>query len=256
MRWLLPFVLAAPAWGGEIQPAALDTLPEAEVYVLGEVHDNAQHHLNQARAVAAIKPAAVVWEMLGADKGALVLPGAGMADLDAALGWTDSGWPEFSMYYPIFAAAGAAQHFGADVPRDALKRAMAGAVEIEGFGLDQPLSAQAQAAAEAEQAQVHCGALPAEMLPGMVAAQRLRDAALAQAAVRAMDQTGGPVVVITGWGHARRDTGVPAVLAQAAPGLRVLSLGQVEGDPGPDAPFDLWITSPTRQGDNPCDAFQ
>ncbi len=49
------------------------------------------------------------------------------------------------------------------------------------FGLDAPLPEDEQAAREAEQAEAHCGALPAEMLPGMVEAQRLRDAALARA---------------------------------------------------------------------------
>jgi len=257
MKWLVSLVLVAwPVWGGEIAPDALDGLPPSDVYVLGEVHDNAVHHRNQARAVTALRPGAVVWEMLGADQGALVVPGAGMADLDAALGWAASGWPDFSLYYPIFAASGSALHLGADVPRDAVRRAMDGAVEISGYGLEVPLLPDAQAEAEAEQAVAHCGALPGAMLPGMVAAQRLRDAALAQAVVRAMDMTGGPVVVITGSGHARRDRGVPAVLARVAPGLRVLSVGQVEGDPGADPPFDLWIVTPAEVRPDPCEAFR
>ena len=32
--------------------------------VIGEVHDNPHHHRNQARAVAALKPGAIVFEML------------------------------------------------------------------------------------------------------------------------------------------------------------------------------------------------
>ncbi|MES2665043.1 MAG: ChaN family lipoprotein [Pseudomonadota bacterium] len=105
---------------------------------------------------------------------------------------------------------------------------------------------------EADQREAHCGALPEEMLAGMVQAQRLRDAALASAVVQAADETGGPVVVITGSGHARRDTGVPAMLARAAPDLSVLSVGQLEADPGPDAPYDLWIITPPTPRDDPC----
>jgi len=58
--------------------------------------------------------------------------------------------------------------------------------------------------------------------------------------------------VITGAEHARRDTGV---LAVAAPGLRVLSVGQMEADPGVDAPFDLWLVTPAVAREDPCAAF-
>jgi uncharacterized iron-regulated protein len=93
--------------------------------------------------------------------------------------------------------------------------------------------------------------------------QRLRDAQLAHVALEALEETGGPVVVITGTGtgtgigigHARRDWGVPALIARNDPGIRVLSLGQVESDPGRDAPFDLWIVTPAPAREDPCLAF-
>ena len=122
-----------------------------------------------------------------------------------------------------------------------------------------------QTARDTEQVSVHCDALPAEMAPGMVEAQRLRDAALADAALAALSDTGGPVVVIAGAGHARTDWGVPALIARAAPEVRVLSVGQIEvapGDPAPDAsstngpPFDLWIATPPADRDDPCAAFR
>ncbi len=68
--------------------------------------------------------------------------------------------------------------------------------------------------------------------PAWSQAQRLRDAALARAVVEAMAATGGPVAVITGNGHARRDQGMPAVLGRPHPTLRVLSIGQIEGAAG------------------------
>ena len=256
MRWLFALMLASPVWGGEIGPEGMDHLPLADVYVFGETHDNADHHLNQARGIASSKPRAVVWEMLDEAAAGRVIPGSAMADLDAQIGWTGSGWPEFSMYYPIFVAAGTAQHYGADVARDGLMRAMVGEIVIAGYGLDRALSPEDQAAREAEQAAAHCGMMPEDKLAGMVAVQRLRDAAIAKAVVQAMADTGGPVVVITGSGHARTDTGVPAVLRAVAPGLRVLSVGQIGGDPGGQAPFDLWIASEIPDGPDPCDAFR
>jgi uncharacterized iron-regulated protein len=98
--------------------------------------------------------------------------------------------------------------------------------------------------------------MPTDMLPGMVSAQRLRDAALAEAVLRALDEVGPPVAVITGTGHARKDWGLPAVLALAAPDLTVLSIGQMEADPGPEAPFDLWLVSPPVERGDPCAAFR
>jgi uncharacterized iron-regulated protein len=94
------------------------------------------------------------------------------------------------------------------------------------------------------------------MLPGMVLAQRVRDAALARAALSALDETGGPVAVITGNGHARNDWGMPAKLALAAPGVPVLSVGQLEASPDGDAPYDLWLVTPEAERPDPCAAFR
>ena len=99
--------------------------------------------------------------------------------------------------------------------------------------------------------------MPCEaMLPGMVRVQRLRDAMLARAALRAMAETGGPVVVITGNGHARRDWGMPAVLARVAPELALHVIGQTEdGLPLPGG-FDELLSSPAPVRDDPCKALR
>ncbi len=256
--FLILFV-AMPAGAEPIPEEALDSLPAAQVVVLGEVHDNPQHHLNQARAIAAIAPAAVVWEMLTADQAARMPEARGdPARLDAALGWAGSGWPDFALYFPIVTAAGAARHYGAGVPRAEARRAFAeGAAAVFGpeaarFGLTEPLPEAEAAARAAEQFDAHCQAMPLGMMGGMVEAQRLRDAALARAALQALHDTGGPVVVIAGSGHARRDQGVPAVLDLAAPGVSVLALGQTEDDPGAAAPWDLWLITDPAPRPDPC----
>lgn len=246
-----------------VSVAVLDALPPAQVYVLGEVHDNPEHHLNQARAVRAIRPAALVWEMLTPEQAArMPAERSDPAAVAEALGWAGTGWPDYALYHPITEAAGGVRHYGAGIPRGAAREAFgAGAAAVFGadaarFGLDEALPDDEQARREAEQFKAHCEAMPIELMSGLVEAQRLRDAALARAALRAMDETGGPVAVITGSGHARRDWGMPALLALAAPDLSVLALGQVESDPGPDAPWDLWmVTEPHPRGD-PCAAFR
>lgn len=237
----------------------------ADVIFLGEVHDNPAHHQRQAEIVAEVGPVALVFEMLTPDQAALVTP-ALIADetaLDAALGWAGSGWPDFSMYYPIFAAAPDAAYFGAAVPRDVARQVMQEGI-VAGFrgdaalyGLTRPLSEPEQAAQEALQFAAHCDALPVEMLPMMVEIQRLRDAELAFAAHEAFARLGGPVVVITGNGHARRDWGAPAYFQAAAPGLTVFALGQTEEGAGPpDGLFDRIETAPRVDRGDPCAAFR
>jgi uncharacterized iron-regulated protein len=246
-------------------PARAD-LPAADVVILGEVHGNPAHHAFQARAVAALRPAALVFEMLLPEQAARADPAlvGDPAALAAALGWDGRGWPDFALYHPILAAAPGALVVGGDVPRAALRQAMAGGAAVAfgpdaaRYGLTEPLAPEDAEARKAQMAASHCNALPEHMLAGMVEAQRLRDAALARAAVEAHAATGGPVAVITGTGHARRDWGIPAALAAAAPGLSVLAVAQVEGaaDPADAALFDRVVASaPVARGD-PCAAFR
>jgi uncharacterized iron-regulated protein len=255
MRWLAMIVAVWPACA--MAQAGFD------IVVLGEVHDNPAHHVRQAEIVAALDPAAVVWEMLPADVAGRVAQ-VGVADaaaLGAALEWEALGWPDFAMYHPVFVASGEAMHVGAAVPDGDVRQAFdegAAAVFGEGaaaYGLG-PLAPDDQAAREAEQAEAHCGALPVEMLAGMVEVQRLRDAAFARAALAALASYGGPVVVITGTGHARADVGVPAAIRAARPDVTVWTLGQVEGAADPGAPFDaVNVTSPVDRED-PCAVFE
>jgi uncharacterized iron-regulated protein len=255
---------ATPAAAERIVASALEALPPADIVILGEVHDNPAHHQNQARAVAALQPSALVFEMLTAEQArrATADSRAGRDALESALGWAESGWPDFGMYHPIFVAAPEARIHGAAIPREVLFDAVANGPEaamdagdVARFGLDRPLPAPEQAAREARQAEAHCNALPDTALPGMVLAQRLRDAQLAGAAIAAVDALGGPVVVITGNGHAETARGIPALLDRARPDLSVLSVGQLEADPGPEAPFDLWIVTDPVDRPDPCAAF-
>jgi uncharacterized iron-regulated protein len=245
-------------------PAFAEGWGDADVVFLGEVHDNPAHHARQAALVAEIAPAALVFEMLTPDLAARVSAELiGDADaLGAALEWEERGWPDFSMYYPIFAAAPEAAVFGANVPREDARAVMGESaaavfgVEADRFGLASPLDADQQAAREALQQAVHCDAMPVEILPAMVEIQRLRDAVLARAAALAMTQTGGPVVVITGNGHARTDWGAPAALSAAAPDLVIRSLGQGETDIPPQGTFDTVAFSPPVDRPDPCAAFR
>ncbi len=235
----------------------------ADIIVLGEIHDNPTHHATQAQIVAALDPAALVFEMIPQtaedEINALRDAGAGRDALAAALDWQNSGWPDFALYAPILEAAPHARVFGAEQPEADVQRAMVeGAAGVFGpdasaYGLDVPLPPAEQMAREALQARVHCGTLPRQMLPGMVEAQRLRDAGLADAALWARTMTGdGQVVVIAGSGHADQARGVPAALASAAPELKVLSVGQFEAPPDDPGDYDQILLAPAPARVDPC----
>ncbi len=271
MRFLAILAAAAVSLTGLPRTAAADELipddvlarmTEADVVILGEVHDNPRHHQVQTEAIEAIQPSAVVWEMV-TEEGAQRLAQTAASnpeELSRILRWAESGWPPLSMYYPVFQASNAPV-YGAMVPRAAARAAMErGAATALGadaarYGLTVPLAPEDQAAREAEQQAAHCNAMPAEMLPQLVAIQRLRDAVLARAILRAMDETGGPVAVITGNGHARKDQGIPTFLTRLRPGLKLFVLGQAE-DGALTCEFDVVIDSPATEREDPCKAFE
>ena len=253
----------------------LERMARADIVVLGEIHDNAEHHRLQAALVQALvsrglRPA-VVWEMVPRGLDPVLRDYAGTAaDLGAALEWETRGWPDWSLYQPIAEVAlanGLPMRAGDLDP--ATLRALArtgpmalGPERARRLGLADTLPDAVQAAMLREQEEAHCGLMPANRLGPMVMVQRGRDAALAEAALLALEAPGADLaVLITGAGHARTDRAVPAVLARIAPSARVLSLAFVEAPPGidpgaPDAlpadlpPFDaVWLT----KGDQPRD---
>lgn len=261
---LIAAFACGPAFAGPLPVDLLDRMTSAQVVIVGEVHDNPAHHSVQAEIVSLGQPSALIFEMLTDAQANTVSPDnrADQAGLATALGWADSGWPDFAMYHPIFTAAPDAAIYGAAVPRDAARAAMqVGIAESFGddaadYGLTTPLPAEDQAAQEDLQQRAHCNAMPPEMLPIMVDLQRLRDAVLARATLRALDETGGPVVVITGNGHAREDGGVPAYLDRLRPDLDILTIGQQEDGAGTPGTFDVMLSSPAVDRPDPCAVFR
>lgn len=255
-------LLAVPVRADPIPEDILARMRAADVVLLGEVHDNPAHHARQVAAVIALQPGAMVWEMLTAetaariDAGKLGQPG----HLEQVLASAEAGWPGFKIYVPIMQATRNVPVFGGLVPHRAVEAVMDQGIaavfgaEAAKYGLTIPLASEDRAPRLAEQAEAHCNAIPSEQLPMMVSFQRLRDAVLARAAANAYDETGGPVIVITGNGHARKDVGVPEVLGRVRPGLRVFALGQSE-DGAITGSFDAVLDSPAVDRPDPCAAF-
>ncbi|MDU9004999.1 ChaN family lipoprotein [Sedimentitalea todarodis] len=263
LQILFLMVLAAPVWAAGLPEDVLSRIGEADVVIVGEVHDNPAHHRNQHDILKALQPKAVVWEMLTREEAGRISSEMIHAPdrLEAALDWSQSGWPAFSMYHQLFIAAPGARIFGGEVPREAaMKTLQSGPATVFGadaerYGLTDPLPEAEKHAREALQFAAHCEAVPMERMRAMVDIQRLRDAVLAREVVAALTETGGPVAVITGNGHARRDWGIPVYLDQVRPGLSVFAVGQSEGGEIAGV-FDAVIDSDPPAREDPCRAFR
>jgi uncharacterized iron-regulated protein len=180
--------------------------------------------------------------------------------LGARIGWSEAGWPDFALYRPIFEALGDAHVVGMALPRDDVRAAFdEGAAAVFGtdaatYGLDTPLPATEQTRREEMQFDAHCAAMPRALMPGMVEAQRLRDAHFARVTLGALADHGAPLVVIVGNGHVRADWGMPVYLERAAPQVRVFAFAYVEG-PQNGTAFDGVMTTPPADRGDPCAAF-
>lgn len=253
---------------------------ESDFVLLGEKHDNPDHHRLQAWLIAEIardgRRPAVVLEMISRERsGSLAAARAAHPDdadaLGVALDWSASGWPEFNLYRPIFAAALAADLplVAGDLTRAELTQLRHGGLvalsqaERDRLALDPPPSAETLRVFTEEVRAAHCGMAPPAMVAAMIDVQRARDASLADALIGAPGSDGA--VLIAGAGHARRDPGVPVYLSRRAPQKSVLALGFVEvaSDAGvaldpaaAGAGFDLIWYTPRLDDVDACERFK
>lgn len=262
--------------------AVLRAAARSHYVLLGEKHDNPDHHRLQARVLAAMVAAGrkptLAFEMIETDRQEALdrfLAGAGASEgLGPAVGWGTSGWPPWAEYEPIAKVA-----LGAHLALVAanLPHAKARAVVHEGMatfdaaslarlGLDQPMAKADQAALEQEMRDSHCGMLPESRVAPMALAQRARDATMADRIVSA--DRGDGAVLVAGAGHVHRERGVPLYLRAHRKGASILTIAFAEADretTDPRAyaprygskalPFDfIWFT-PRASDEDPCAAF-
>lgn len=182
-------------------PAWRDDLATRPFLLLGEVHDNPDHHRLQAHALVGrgARGGPVVLEMLNDDQmGALAVQGRPRDGAEAArtadaffklVKWNASGWPPAALYRPIIEQAileGLSLRAGSAARRDVRRIGRQGldvwldAKRRAALGLT-PLGPAEQAALERELMVGHCNLMPARMIPSMVDVQRFRDARMADA---------------------------------------------------------------------------
>lgn len=225
----------------------IDRAAEATYVILGERHDNPDHHAIQAwitRALAdrGTEPA-VVYEMFETDKqdaidSYLADDPADASGLGEAVDWAESGWPAWELYQPMADTAVAhgqpilAGNLALDAVRDIARQGLETLDEDLVARLDL-LETDGPAILSAMTVDVregHCDLMPEEAIAPMVTVQRARDAMMA-ATMReavAMDDV-DQAILITGNGHARLDRGVPLRLRNmGVPASEILVIAPIE----------------------------
>ena len=219
--WLSLVLLALP--GCALQPlstpadsawqAELERWPASDALLLGEQHDAPEHQRWEADSVRWLaergRLAALVIEMAEAGTGTDGLPpDANAAQVYAALRWNEAAWP-WERYRAVVMAAVAAgvPVRGGNLPRSRMRAAM------QDEALDRHLPPAALALQRNAIEEGHCGLLPADRVMPMVRIQLARDASMAQVMQQAR-QDGRTVLLAAGWGHVRRDLGVPTWLPE------------------------------------------
>ncbi|MFI8610088.1 ChaN family lipoprotein [Pseudomonas sp. NPDC077649] len=248
------------ASGRSISPQQLvERLARVERVLVGEQHDNPDHHALQlwlSRELAKRRPqGSVLLEMLTPDQQDKVAAAQAAAraaragrlpdDPFGALSW-QPGW-DWSLYgplvlhqlrqpYPLLAAN--------------LQRAEILQIYRQRPALQGERSAAAQVQARLLEAirESHCQLLPDSQLPAMLAVQQQRDRRMAEALLAAPR----PSLLLAGAFHVRKDLGVPLHLADlgAGAGQAVLILAEV-GKPVSAAQADYaWFTAAQPQQDH------
>jgi uncharacterized iron-regulated protein len=257
--------------GPALLSAIRQTLARGGVVLLGEVHDNGQHHTLRSRwlqhSVRGIRAPGLVFEHLRQDQQAEIdainrTPSTSAAAFQA-LRWSDSGWPDAALFEPLMTEAlallpsGGALSAG-DPPRgqvrDVAKRGLT-ALPPELIGalrLQDPISPPLLDSLLTELEASHCGLMPKTAFVNMAAAQRFRDATLARAALTAR-AAHGSAIVFAGNGHVRRDRGIPEALRRMAPDVPVLVVQILEHSAELDVTVrDVTVVTVAAQRDDPC----
>ncbi len=208
--------------------AAANKVP---LVLVGERHDQPDHHRLQAWIVANLAaPAVVGFEMLNESQEKAVNASSGSDELAETSKWDQSGWPDFAIYKPIFDAAFERGHqIKAIHPKRARLRALM--MKPTSQPTDQTASQPADPATKmsaAGKAQLHrdikvghCGHASPKLLKAMVRAQVFKDRWMVDKIQAFRAKSTG--VVIAGNGHVRKDYGMPNYIDHPS-----ISIGLIE----------------------------
>ncbi len=220
-----------------------EAIVAADIVLLGEIHDQPRHHELQAKmlqwSAEGDRRAGLIFEMIGPQQQDALddwqfADDPDPSELGPALAWEERGWPDWSIYQPIAAAALAVDarlHAGAP-DRDLFQEVVHNGLDALSdpqraeLGLDRDLPEADRDRLVARLEAAHCELGDHLPIDRMVAAQRLRDASLAHALLAAY-AAGEQAVVIAGNEHVRRDYGIPHYIDAQHGDVTVVAIGLI-----------------------------
>lgn len=226
--------------------ARLATAPRV---LVGVQHDNPDHHsleLWLLQALSDQRPqGSLLFEMLAPEQQSKIdfvqrqiQQGQYPADLAKELGW-QSGW-DWAFYGPLLRLALAQPN---PVLAANLSGQEVGAIYHQRPALRGALSTSASvhAAQLAQVRKAHCGLLPEDALPALLAIEQQRDRRMAQRVLEAPT----PALLLAGSDHARKDVGVPLHMADLSASEEpvVLLFAQVGRVIEPSSADFVWYTA-------------
>ena len=240
--------------------------------LLGEKHDNPDHHALQLRALDHVlrtdNVATVSFEMMSSEQQPLLRnlslsPQSSLEQINEYLQWDNDGW-NWTYYGPLLRSA-----IQADVLINAANISNEEMMQVYGAPttakIEGVLDEQTMAALERDIDESHCGMLPESQFPAMVRVQQARDFAMAASLASNTQQQ--LQVLIAGNYHIRRDLGVPNYLLNRQSNLeesQIVTLAFMEVDGASNDPTDylqqfgsvkaydyIWFT-PAISGEDYC----
>jgi uncharacterized iron-regulated protein len=246
----------------------INRLADAELVLLGEKHDNPDHHnlrLAILESLLRTDPSAlIVMEMMTQAQQPAIDSLSSGNSLPAADTWQqlldwDAAW-QWQFYQPTLELAlqNRVRLVAGNISAETMM-----AIYRSGSASNQPLNPDQLATLSEEIDVSHCGLLPSSQIPAMVRVQQARDQQMADSLMEAGEFN--KRILLAGNYHVRHDLSVPNYLKlsdSAAGSTEVLNLAFLEVDPAltqpnqylPDAdtrpPYDLiWFTPAVRADD-------
>lgn len=260
-----------------VQPAELiSSIETANYLLLGEKHDNPDHHLLQLALLDYLlqrqQVSSVAFEMMDSDQAQLLeqLQTQQISSLDELkdfLQWDEEGW-EWPFYGPMVNSVYKAgvPMAAANINDEAMMRVYSEPASAE---ISAVLEQDAMTQLDKDIDESHCGLLPESQFPAMVRVQQARDNSMA--AAMSEIEPGQLGILIAGNYHIRHDLSVPNYLLSQQSGSsreQIISLAFMEVDPSEDSPeaylqqfsehraFDfIWFT-PSISNEDYCALLQ
>lgn len=234
----------------------LERLQSARWLLVGEQHDNPDHHALQVWLLEALKQkrpqGSLLLEMLTPSQEGRVrevqlafAKGVPPDNLPAALGW-QKGW-DWAQYGPLMSYA--LKQSYALLPANLDRQEMLAIHQKPPLLVGaQSSAATVQTALSAQIREGHCNLLPDAQLPAMLAVQQQRDRRMAER-LQAAPQ---PALLLAGAYHVRRDLGVPLHLADLGKteGVVVLMLAEVGSQLRATEADFVWFTPAQPEQDH------